>query len=184
VQILWINIVTEGTLTVNLVMDPPEGDEMRRPPVPRDDPLLDRDMRVRIALMALTTVAVCATWYATRLHAGIALEQVRTEVFTLLAVSQWFNVLNCESALRSALRLGVVRNRWLLAGLVASVVLQFAVLYVPLMNQLFHTVPLPPAHLLPLLAAASTVLWVEEARKLVARRRAIGRTGAVTPGQA
>ena len=37
VQILWINIVTEGTLTVNLVMDPPDGDEMRRTPVPRDD---------------------------------------------------------------------------------------------------------------------------------------------------
>ena len=43
VQILWINIVTEGTLTVNLVMDPPDGDEMRRAPVPRDDRLLDRD---------------------------------------------------------------------------------------------------------------------------------------------
>ena len=41
VQILWINIVTEGTLTVNLVMDPPDGDEMRRAPVPRDDRLLD-----------------------------------------------------------------------------------------------------------------------------------------------
>ena len=40
VQILWVNIVTESTLTVNLVMDPPEGDEMRRPPVPRDDRLL------------------------------------------------------------------------------------------------------------------------------------------------
>jgi Ca2+-transporting ATPase len=44
VQILWINIVTEGTVTVNLVMDPPDGDEMRRPPVPRDDRLLDRAM--------------------------------------------------------------------------------------------------------------------------------------------
>ena len=39
VQILWINIVTEGTLTLNLVMDPPDGDEMRRAPVPRDDAL-------------------------------------------------------------------------------------------------------------------------------------------------
>ena len=44
VQILWINIVTEGTLTVNLVMDPPEGDEMRGPPSPRDDRLLDAAM--------------------------------------------------------------------------------------------------------------------------------------------
>jgi hypothetical protein len=44
VQILWINIVTEGTVTVNLVMDPPDGDEMRRPPVPRDDRLLGAEL--------------------------------------------------------------------------------------------------------------------------------------------
>jgi len=37
VQLLWINLVTEGALTVNLVMDLPEGDEMRRPPISRDD---------------------------------------------------------------------------------------------------------------------------------------------------
>ena len=47
-QILWINLVTEGTLTVNLVMDPPEGDEMRRAPMPRDDPLLDGTMLLRM----------------------------------------------------------------------------------------------------------------------------------------
>jgi Ca2+-transporting ATPase len=51
VQILWINIVTEGTLTVNLVMDPPDGDEMRRAPVPRDDRLLGAELLQRVALM-------------------------------------------------------------------------------------------------------------------------------------
>jgi hypothetical protein len=47
VQILWINIVTEGTVTVNLVMDPADGDEMRRAPVPRDDRLLGADAAAR-----------------------------------------------------------------------------------------------------------------------------------------
>lgn len=47
--------------------------------------------------------------------------------------------------------------------------LQAAVLYLPPMNALFHTVPLPPASLLPLLALASLVLWAEEVRKLRAR---------------
>ncbi len=165
VQILWINIVTEGTLTINLVMDPPEGDEMRRPPVPRDDALLDRTMRWRIALMASCAVAVCFGWFAWRLARGVAIEQVRTEVFTLLAVCQWFNVLNCQSATRSALRLGVLRNRWLLGGLAASVALQAAVLYAPPLNAMFHTVPLPLATLLPIVALASVVLWAEELRK-------------------
>ena len=169
VQILWINIVTEGTLTINLVMDPPEGDEMRRPPVPRDDALIDRPMLVRVALMALATVVVCFGWFSLRLEAGVPIDTVRTEVFTLLAMCQWFNVLNCQSATQSALRLGVLANRWLLAGLAASVALQAAVLYVPPLAAMFHTVPLPLATLAPLVALASAVLWAEELRKLARR---------------
>ena len=53
VQILWINLVTEGTLTVNLIMEPAEGDEMQRPPIPVDQPLLDRALLSRIPLMVL-----------------------------------------------------------------------------------------------------------------------------------
>jgi Ca2+-transporting ATPase len=63
----------------------------------------------------------------------------------------------------------VLRNRWLLGGLTLSVALQALVIYAPLMNELFHTVALAPATLLPLLALASAVLWVEELRKLIVR---------------
>ena len=54
---------------------------------------------------------------------------MRTETFTVLAVCQWFNVLNCESATRSALRFGILNNRWLLGGLALANVLHFAVIY-------------------------------------------------------
>ncbi|MFO1295304.1 MAG: HAD-IC family P-type ATPase [Rubrivivax sp.] len=169
VQILWINIVTEGTLTVNLVMDPASGREMSRPPVPRDDALFDRTMLVRTALMALTAVAAAFGWFAWRLHEGAPIDAVRTEVFTLVAVTQWFNVINCQSATASAFALGLLRNSWLLGGLLLSVALQALVLYAPALNAMFHTVPLAPATLAPLLALASSVLWVEEARKWRAR---------------
>ena len=172
VQILWINIVTEGTLTVNLVMDPPDGDEMARTPVPRDDPLLDRAMLSRVALMAGSAVTVCFGWFAWRSSAGIDAALVQTETFTLLAMCQWFNVLNCQSATRSALQLGVLKNPWLLGGLSLSVLLQAVVLYAAPMNTLFYTVPLAPQVLLTLLLLASGVLWAEELRKLWARRAA------------
>jgi magnesium-transporting ATPase (P-type) len=169
VQILWINIVTEGTVTVNLVMDPADGDEMQRAPVRRDDRLLGAELLKRVALMTPLIAAVTFGWFAWRLEHGAALEIVRTETFTVLAMCQWFNVLNCQSASASALGLRIVRNRWLLGGLTLSVLLQALVLYAPPMNALFHTVPLPPDSLLPLLGLASAVLWAEEARKLWAR---------------
>ena len=169
VQILWINIVTEGTVTVNLVMDPADGDEMRRAPVPLDDRLLGVDLLKRVALMTPTIAGVTFGWFAWRLGEGVALDLVRTETFTVLAMCQWFNVLNCQSATDTALGTRILRNRWLLGGLSLSVLLQALVLYAPAFGALFHTQPLPLASLLPLLALASLVLWVEEARKLWVR---------------
>jgi Ca2+-transporting ATPase len=172
VQILWINIVTEGTVTVNLVMEPLEGDEMRIPPIPPGEPLLNAALLRRVALMtpvmALTTLA----YFAWRLGEGIPYPQVQTETFTLLAACQWFNVLNCQSATRSALALGLFRNPWLLGGLTIAVVLQLAVIYLPALNALFHTVPIPAADFAVIVAAASSVLWAEELRKLPVRRKA------------
>jgi len=169
VQILWINIVTEGTVTLNLVMDPPDGNEMRRRPVQRDDPLLSRELLARVALMTPVIAAVTFGWFAWRLSQGAALEMVRTETFTVLAMCCWFNVLNCQSATASALGPRLLRNRWLALGLSLSIALQAAVVYVPALNALFHTVPLALASLLPLLGLASLVLWLEEARKLWVR---------------
>ena len=171
VQILWINIVTEGTLTVNLVMDPPDGDEMKRVPVPKGDWLVDRTMLGRVLLMSTAAVLVTFGWFVWRLGQEVPIELVRTETFTLLAMCQWFNVLNCQSATRSALALGLLKNPWLLGGLSLSILLQALVLYAPPMNTLFYTVPLTPASLLPLAALASSVLWAEELRKLIVRLR-------------
>jgi Ca2+-transporting ATPase len=123
----------------------------------------------RVALMTPMIAAVTFGWFAWRLAEGVPEPLVRTETFTVLAICQWFNVLNCQSATASALGPRLLRNRWLAGGLALSVALQVAVLYVPAMNALFHTVPLPASSLLPLLALASAVLWMEELRKLVVR---------------
>ena len=171
VQILWINLVTEGTLTVNLVMEGPEGDEMRRPPVRSDEPLITRTMWQRMAVMVPTSVAATFGFFLWRLSTGVPFALVQTETFTVLAVCQWFNVLNCESATRSALRLGVLRNRWLLGGLALANLLHIAVIYTEPMNRLFYTVPIPLPDFFLIGAVASAVLWTEEIRKFFARRR-------------
>ncbi len=123
------------------------------------DRLLGAGMLKRVALMTPLIAGVTFGWFAWRLGQGAALEIVRTETFTVLAMCQWFNVLNCHSARASALGLRIVRNRWLLSGRALPVLSQALVLYTPPMNALFRTVPLPPASLLPLLGLASVVLW-------------------------
>jgi magnesium-transporting ATPase (P-type) len=178
VQILWNNLITEGLITVNLVMEPPEGDEMQRPPIARGEGLLSQALRARLYLLTPVIVLVNLGWFAGRLRAGIPFSTVQSETFTLLAVCEWFNVLNCRSATASALRLSLRRNPWLLAGLAAGVALQAAVLYVPPLRALFHTEPLGARSLLWIVALGSLVLWVEELRKWWARRRPSSSTGA------
>ena len=174
VQILWNNLVTEGVITVNLIMDPAEGDEMRQPPISPREPLITRALWNRIALMTPTIAGVSLGWFIARLSTGIPFEIVRTETFTLLAVCEWFNVLNCLSDRRSALSLDVFKDRWLVGGLLVGNALQVAVIYLPVLNEIFHTVPIPPREALAIGAVASLVLWTEELRKLIVRIRRPG----------
>lgn len=178
VQILWINLVTEGTLTVNLIMEPPDDGEMTRPPVPAGEPLVNRAMLARMALLVPASVAVTLGFYHWRLNSGVPFALVQSETFTVLAVCQWFNVLNCRSARASVFGPGLFRNPWLVAGLLLANALQLAVIYTEPLNRLFHTVPIPATDALLIGAAASLVLWVEEARKAWVRRRARTRDGA------
>jgi Ca2+-transporting ATPase len=171
VQILWINLVTEGTVTVNLIMEPAEGDEMQQPPISQSEGLLTRSMLQRMLFM-MPTMALCTFGYFVwRQSLDEPFAQVQTETFTVLAVCQWFNVLNCRSETQSALNFSILKNYWLLGGLLLGNILHFLVIYTAPMNRIFHTVPIPLPEFLLIGAIASTVLWVEEIRKFLARRR-------------
>jgi Ca2+-transporting ATPase len=172
VQILWVNLVTDGMFTVTLIMDPAEGDEMRQPPVPRSEPLLNRALLKRVAFMAPTMAAVTLGWFIIRQAMGKPFSEVQTETFTVMAMCQWFNVLSCRSATRSALSPSLMKNPWLIGGLLAGVALQAAVVYFRPLGKVFHTVPFELDEFLGMLAVASLVLWVEELRKLIVRRLA------------
>jgi Ca2+-transporting ATPase len=155
----------------DLIMEPAEGGEMRRKPILRNEPPLTRLLLSRMAFMTPAIVTSTLGWFVYRLSLGVPFSQVRTETFTVLAVCQWFNVLNCRSERRSALNLSLLINPWLVGGLVVSNLLQVAVVFLPPLNRVFHTVPFSPTEVVAIGVAASLVLWVEELRKLVVRSR-------------
>jgi magnesium-transporting ATPase (P-type) len=172
VQILWNNLVTEGLVTVNLIMEPAEGDEMTRPPIASDEPLLTRVLLTRMAVMVPTIVSVTLGWFILRLEAGVPPPQVTTETFTLLAICEWWNVLNCRSETHSAFHRGGLANHWLIGGLILGNLLQIAVVFWSPLGRVFHTVPFGWREAVALGVVGSLVLWVEELRKWLVRRRA------------
>jgi magnesium-transporting ATPase (P-type) len=172
VQMLWNNVVTEGVITVNLIMEPAEGDEMQRRPVPPNEPLLTRMLLTRMGVMVPAIVVSTLGWFVFRTSAGIPAGQVQTETFTLLVICEWFNVLNCRSERKSAFSLGLLRNPWLLGGLVVGNLLQVAVVFWRPLGEVFHTVPFSLREVIALGVVGSLVLWAEELRKFFLRRRA------------
>jgi Ca2+-transporting ATPase len=171
VQILWNNLVTEGLVTVNLILEPAEGDEMKHRPISSREPLVTRTMLTRMAVMVPAILFATLGWFVARTSLGVPAAQAQTETFTLLAICEWFNVLSCRSETRSALNLGLLRNPWLLGGLVAGNLLQVAVVFWSPLGRVFRTVPFGIEVVVALGIVGSVVLWAEEARKLVVRRR-------------
>lgn len=165
VQILWVNLITSGALSLPLVLEPKEGNEMTLSPISRDEPLIDRQILKRMAFMVPAMTASTLFYFIYRLSSDIPFAQVQTGTLTVLAVCQWFNALNCRSEIRSAFK-GLLTNRWIFFGLLGGNIMQMGVVFLPPLNYIFHTVPMPISEIFLIGSTASLVLWVEELRKL------------------
>lgn len=135
-----------------------------------DQPLLDRALLSRLPLMVMASVVSTFGWFAYRTSMGAPAALIQTETFTVLAVSQWFNVINCRSSLRSAISWDLLKSHWLLGGLALGNMLHAAVIYWPPLSHFLHTVPIDTAQFFGIGAVASLVLWTEEIQKCIARR--------------
>jgi len=178
-QILWINLVTDGAPALALGVDPADAGVMSRPPRPRGEGVITRRMWAGIffvgAVMAAGTLLVLDASLAGGLIAGAGdLRYAQTKAFTTLMLFQIFNVFNARSDEQSAFA-GIFRNSWLWGAVGLSLALQAAVIYVPFLQNAFSTVGLAFGDWLRCVAAASSVLWLRELSKLIARARRTSR---------
>jgi magnesium-transporting ATPase (P-type) len=169
VQILWVNLVTDGVVAIPLSTGIAGDDLMQRPPVPTREPLVTRALFRRAAIMVPAMVLSTLGWFSWRVHSGTPLVDASTEAFTVLAACQWYNALNCRSHTQSVLRMHLGQDRFLLLGIVVGVLLQAVALSTAVGNHFLHTTSLPLSTLGALVLAASPVLVLEELRKLAAR---------------
>ncbi len=180
---LWINFVTDGAPAMALGVDPVDAGVMELPPRPRGEGILT--LRMWLGIVVTGAVMAAGTLYVldAALPGGFVegtgdMRYAHTMTFTVLVLFQMFNVLNARSDEHSAFR-GLFTNRWLWAAVALSVVLQWAVVTVPVLQQAFSTMPLSGDDWLRCTIVASTVLWFREIEKAVGRlARRLSRTPA------
>jgi len=165
-QIIWLNFVTDGFLDTSLAMEPKEKGLLLEPRTRESRRLVDRLMMTRIIIMA--SVMAVGTLY---LFGGYQDDQVKawSISLTLLAVFQWFNALNCRSHKLSIFEMNPFSNLYLIGALFIVVSLQIAAMYTTVGQNLLHLTPLSFAEWVMILGVASSIIIVEEVRKLVYR---------------
>ncbi|PIY62087.1 ATPase [Candidatus Uhrbacteria bacterium CG_4_10_14_0_8_um_filter_58_22] len=176
-QILWMNLVTDGLPGVALATERRAKDVLDRSPHSREAPILTRRVLfltvITAALMCLGTLGL----FSWALRSG-DLSYARTVAFTSMVVFQLCNVFSMRSIRTSIFRLGFLSNGYVFLAVVASMLMQVAVLYLPPLQRIFRTVPLGLVDWAAIVVVSSSVFFAVEIYKWFLRRKALsdGRT--------
>ncbi len=164
-QIIWLNFVTDGFLTVALAMEPKEKGLLRKNWKKKGKYMVDMLMAQRMFVMALPMSI--GAFFVFQKYLDFDLIKAMTMSLTTLAIFQWLNAWNCRSEDKSIFRMNIFSNKWLMGATFIVVSLQLLAVYNPIMQKILHTVPLDISDWLFALGIASSIIVIEEIRKLI-----------------
>ncbi len=166
IQLLWLNLITDGAPALALGMEKGDPDIMVQPPRPPDEPVINRQMRTRIGIqtIAIAGVTLFAYWMGIQLYPGIP-EEAKTMAFVTLSFSELLRAFTVRSERYPLHKIGLFSNTWMLYAVASSMLLLLAVIYVPFLQPIFNTVPLGWAEwqiVLPLLFVPAIVAEISK----------------------
>ena len=168
IQILWVNLVTDGLPGLALAMEPEERAIMRRPPRPPDESVFARGMGYQVLWTGIMIggITLAVQWWAM----SIGSPNWQTMAFTSLTMCQMFVVLAIRSDREGLHTIGIFSNRHLAGAVLLTFLLQLAVIYIPALNPIFKTAPLSAQELAVALLLPAVVLVMVELEKVAVRR--------------
>ena len=178
IQLLWLNLLTDGAPAIALGLEKGDPDIMEQPPRPVREPIINRLMRAGIVVQTIAiTAVVLAAYYIGWAWDPADLSLARTMAFVTLSASELVRSYTARSERASLFRLGVFSNKYMQYAVLASISLLLIVVYVPFLRPVFDTVPLGirewtlvlPLLLVPGIAAEMTKAFV----RLRTRRRTV-----------
>jgi Ca2+-transporting ATPase len=171
VQLLWLNLVTNGIQDVALAFEPSEGDVLSRAPRPPSERIFDRLMieRTLVAALVMGLVGFGAFWWM--LRAGWTEASARNALLLLMVLFENVHIGNCRSETKSALRLSPLRSPILLGGALIALLVHFGTMLSPLGQRVLHLEPLGWTTVACLWALALSVFVAMEVHKWVWARR-------------
>jgi P-type Ca2+ transporter type 2C len=170
VQILWMNLVTDGLTAVALGLEPGSKDLMEQPPRGAKEPILNR-YGAALLLGLGGYIGAGTLWlfhhYLARLGSSAeAIATAQTVAFTGIILLEKMNVFNFRSLRQPLRKIGFWSNPWVLAAWTFTIGLQVSAVYMPFLQNVLHTVPLSLSDWLMMLVVAAPIFIVTEGVKL------------------
>jgi magnesium-transporting ATPase (P-type) len=176
IQLLWMNLVTNGIQDVGLAFEPREREVLRDPPRRTDEAIFDRVMVQRVLVSATIMCAVSFAWFKFLLDRGVPLELARNQLLLLMVLFENIHAGNCRSEHRSLFTHSPLRNPVLFVGTVFVQGLHLVAMHVPVLADTLGLAPVSLQDWLTCLGLSLTLLVAMELEKLWRRMRTPPRT--------
>ncbi|MEW6181151.1 MAG: cation-translocating P-type ATPase [Chloroflexota bacterium] len=175
IQLLWLNLITDGAPALALGTEKGDPDIMDHPPRPPQEPIINRSMQIGVLIQTLAITAATLTAFGLGLRYDPP--SAGTMAFLTLSLSELLRAFTARSERYPLFKIGVFGNPWMNRAVVFSLALLLMVVYVPFFNPIFNTVPLSwaewriilPLLLLPSIAAELAKFWMTHRRQKRAR---------------
>ena len=169
VQILFVNLITDGLPALALAVDPADKDVMQQKPRPRGQGIFTKSVVTLMSVGGVWIGFVNLVIFKWALDMGKPMVEAQSLCFLTLIVIQFFNAYNFRSDKKSIFQLGMFRNKWLNLSIISQIVLLWVIVEVPFFNGLFNTYPLSLSEWIVVILLAASVFPVLELAKLVIR---------------
>jgi Ca2+-transporting ATPase len=165
VQILWMNLVTDGINSMALTVEPEEQNLMKRPPRDPKESLLTPATLWR--MLILTAVMTAGSIWVYQHYLPLGVEYARTATLTTVVFFQLFNMLNSRSETQSFFQIPLLSNKLMIATLLISFGLQLLAIYSPILSSYLGTTAISTETLIVTLIISVSIVAVDELRKLI-----------------
>ncbi len=167
IQILYVNLATDGLPAIALSVDPPDLDIMSQKPRPRNQTIFTTPVLRYLAGAGIWTAFVSLAIFLWAWNSGKDHVEAQSMCFVTLILIQFFNAFNCRSFEHSLFKVGVTTNKWLLLAIAWECIMLSFVIYLPILQSPFHTYSLTLTDWVIAILSASTIFIIAEIYKLI-----------------
>ena len=170
IHILWINLVSDGLPAISLSFEKAEKDIMTRPPRPPQESVFANGRAIHIIWVGILMAGIALALQSWAIKNGL---HWQTIVFNVICLSQMGHVLAIRSETQTLSGVGIFSNKPLIGAVLLTILLQFAITYIPFLHPIFKTESLTLKEFALVCAASSLVFFAVELEKIISRKRRV-----------